>query len=82
MVLNNIINRIKSINSNIKFIGSFDDNNRRTGYWEEYYHGKLLRKGKYINGKKNGKWVYYVNDPYNYSFVALYKNGELLILKK
>jgi hypothetical protein len=34
MKINNIINKIKQINPEIKFVGEFDDNNLKTGYWE------------------------------------------------
>jgi antitoxin component YwqK of YwqJK toxin-antitoxin module len=60
MRLNNIINKIKEIRPNIKFVGSFDDNNLKTGYWELYYsNGNLRRKGNYINGKEDGYWESY-----------------------
>ena len=60
MKLNNIINRIKSINPNIKFVGEFDENNRKTGYWEHYYRsGKIDWKGNYLNGKYHGYWEEY-----------------------
>ena len=49
MQLNNIFNRIKQINPNIKFIGQFDDNNQRIGYWEQYYS----------NGNRHGYFVWY-----------------------
>ena len=63
MKLNNLINRIKQINSNIKFVGEFDNNNQRTGYWEEYWdNGNLRYNGNYINGLKDGYWEdYWVN---------------------
>jgi antitoxin component YwqK of YwqJK toxin-antitoxin module len=60
MNLNHLISKIKSINSNIKFLGSFDENNRRTGYWEEYHdNGDVYSKGNYINGEAEGYWEYY-----------------------
>jgi antitoxin component YwqK of YwqJK toxin-antitoxin module len=61
MKLNNLINRIKSINQNIRFVGEFDDNNLKTGYWENYYsNGNLCYKGNYLNGLRHGYWeVYY-----------------------
>ena len=68
MVLNNIINRIKSINSNIKFVGSFDENNQKTGYWEEYY----------FNGIKDGYWIFYYengNIRYKGNFIYGYRDG-------
>ena len=76
MKLNNIINRIKSINPNIKFVGEFDENNQRTGYWEFYYSkGNLSRKGNYINGERNGYWeVYYSNG--DIMWKGNYLNGE------
>jgi antitoxin component YwqK of YwqJK toxin-antitoxin module len=62
MNLNNIINRIKSINPNIKFVGSFDENNQKTGYWEYYYsNGKIRKKGNYLNGLEEGYWEIYYN---------------------
>jgi antitoxin component YwqK of YwqJK toxin-antitoxin module len=60
MKLNNIINKIKSINQNIKFVGEFNDNNLKTGYWEEYYsNGNLDSKGNYINSSRDGYWEWY-----------------------
>jgi antitoxin component YwqK of YwqJK toxin-antitoxin module len=60
MNLNNIVNKIKSISPNIKFIGSFDENNKKTGYWEEYYNnGKIYSKGYYLNGERHGYWEKY-----------------------
>jgi antitoxin component YwqK of YwqJK toxin-antitoxin module len=71
MKLNNIINKIKSINPNIKFVGEFDDNNQKTGYWE---NGKLWYKGNYKNGNQDGYWEgYYFNG--NLSWKGNYKNG-------
>jgi antitoxin component YwqK of YwqJK toxin-antitoxin module len=75
MELNNIISRIKSINSNIKFLGQFDENNQRTGYWEEYWdNGYISSKGNYINGKKEGYWeeYYYYG---NLAWKVNYLNG-------
>jgi antitoxin component YwqK of YwqJK toxin-antitoxin module len=66
MNFNNIINRIKLINPNIKFDGSLDENNLKTGYWEEYwYNGKIHSKGNYVNGIKHGYWE------------CFYENGNL-----
>ena len=77
MNINNIINRIKSINSNIKFVGQFDENNLKTGYWEVYWrNGKLWYKGNYINGNKEGYWVYYWDNG-NIRFKGHYKNGKI-----
>ena len=60
MILNNIINRIKQINPNIKFIGEFNENNQRTGYWERYLsNGNIIFKGNYLNGLKHGYWENY-----------------------
>jgi antitoxin component YwqK of YwqJK toxin-antitoxin module len=60
MKLNNIINKIKSINPNIKFVGQFDENNLKTGYWEVYWrNGKLYSKGNYLNGSLDGYWEAY-----------------------
>ena len=60
MKLNNLINRIKSINQNIRFVGEFDENNLRNGYWEEYWdNGKILSKGSYLNGLRHGYWKFY-----------------------
>ena len=60
MRLNNIINKIKQINPEIKFIGSFDENNQRTGYWEQYwFNSELNRRGNYINGLRDGYWEEY-----------------------
>ena len=62
MKLNNIINRIKEINPNIKlrFKGEFDENNKKHGYWEDYYvNGTLHSKGNYLNGFQDGYWEYY-----------------------
>ena len=90
MVLNNIINRIKSINSNIKFVGSFDENNQKTGYWEYYNsYGNLCYKGIYVNGIKDGNWEIYwsngnlrlkgkfENNFYNGYWEWYYPNGDL-----
>ena len=63
MNYNNIINRIKEINPNIKFVGEFDNYNQKIGYWEFYNrNGNLLLKGNYLNGLKDGYWdEYYAN---------------------
>jgi antitoxin component YwqK of YwqJK toxin-antitoxin module len=75
MNLNNIINRIKSINPNIKFLGSFNKNNKKTGYWEGYYFdGNIQSKGNYINGKKDGYWEEYYHNG-NLWYTGSYKNG-------
>jgi antitoxin component YwqK of YwqJK toxin-antitoxin module len=75
MKLNNIINKIKAINPNIKFVGEFDEKNLRNGYWEGYFsNGKIKWKGNYINGKKDGYWViYYFNG--NLMWKGNYVNG-------
>ena len=77
MNLNNIINRIKQINSNIiMFIGSFDDNNNKTGYWEYYFsNGNLEWKGNYVNGKRHGYWEDYFDNGKLYS-KGNYLNGK------
>jgi antitoxin component YwqK of YwqJK toxin-antitoxin module len=81
MELNNLINRIKSINPNIKFVGEFDSYNQKTGYWEWYHHnGNLWQKGYFINGKKEGYWQYYHSDG-KIMFKKNYKNGILHKLK-
>jgi antitoxin component YwqK of YwqJK toxin-antitoxin module len=73
MKLNNIINKIKSINSNIKFVGSFNDNNQKTGYWEKHYpNGKIKWKGNFKNGLKDGYWEIY------YSNGELYRKGHYI----
>ena len=62
MILNNIINRIKQINPELKFlfIGQFDENNQKHGYWGTYWgNGDIQSKGNYLNGKKTGYWNYY-----------------------
>jgi antitoxin component YwqK of YwqJK toxin-antitoxin module len=60
MKLNKIIERIKSINPNIKFGGSLDENNKKTGCWEDYYkNGKIYSKGYYLNGERHGYWEWY-----------------------
>ena len=62
MKLNNLINRIKQINPNIKlrFKGEFDENNQKTGYWERYHdNGNIWSKGNYLNGERNGYWESY-----------------------
>jgi antitoxin component YwqK of YwqJK toxin-antitoxin module len=63
MLLINIINRIKTINQNIRFVGEFDENNLRNGYWEEYWdNGKILSKGTYLNGLRHGYWEFYYDN--------------------
>ena len=77
MKLINILNKIKQINPEIKFKfkGEFDDNNKRTGYWEYYFdNGKVKRKGNYLNGKKDGNWEHYYENG-NISFTTNYLNG-------
>jgi antitoxin component YwqK of YwqJK toxin-antitoxin module len=63
MKLNNIINKIKSINPNIMFVGEFDDNNQKTGYWEvSWQNGYPHEHGYYLNGLKDGPWtIFYSN---------------------
>jgi antitoxin component YwqK of YwqJK toxin-antitoxin module len=75
MLLNNLIEKIKSISPNIKFVGSFDENNKRTGYWETYYtNGNPSRKGIYVNGKRDGNWeIYWSNG--NLMWKGNYVNG-------
>jgi antitoxin component YwqK of YwqJK toxin-antitoxin module len=59
----NVIARIKSINPNIKFVGSFNENNKKIGYWENYYsNGNLKSKGFYFNGLEDGYWEAYYNN--------------------
>jgi antitoxin component YwqK of YwqJK toxin-antitoxin module len=76
MRLNNIINKIKDIRPNIKFVGSFDENNQKTGYWEKHYkNGYLFSKGNYVNGKEDGYWeIYYTNG--NLMWKGNYVNGN------
>jgi antitoxin component YwqK of YwqJK toxin-antitoxin module len=75
MNINNLIKRIKSINPDLelRFVGEFDKNNLRTGYWEWYYpNGKLWYKGNFINGIQDGYWeFYYINGD-------LYKKGHYI----
>jgi antitoxin component YwqK of YwqJK toxin-antitoxin module len=73
---NNIINRIKLINPNIKFVGSFDVNNLKTGYWEYYWeNGKLWYKGNYVNGIQEGYWEWYWSNG-NIAWKGNFKNGK------
>ena len=54
---------------NIKAKGSFK-NDLKDGVWTERYtnkdfHGQeyyLYEKGNYVTGKREGKWIQYVND--------------------
>ena len=81
MFINNIINRIKQINTNIKFVGEFDDNNQRTGYWEEYWsNGKLYSKGHYFNGIQDGYWEEYYRNG-NIKYKGNFKNGTFNEIK-
>jgi antitoxin component YwqK of YwqJK toxin-antitoxin module len=75
MDFNNITNRIKSINTNIKFVGTFDDNNQKTGYWEEYYYdGNIESKGNFLNGIKHGFWEEFFSNG-KLAWKGNYKNG-------
>jgi uncharacterized protein len=43
--------------------GMIDEEDRRQGYWEEYYYdGTLKSKGSYLDGKKIGDWEFYSAD--------------------
>ena len=76
MKLNNIINRIKQINPEIKFVGTFDENNRRTGYWKKYYpNGDIWYNGNYLNGKPEGYWEGYWSNG-NLMYKGNYLNGK------
>ena len=52
---------------------------KEVGIWKLYkQNGSLYQKGKYINGKKNGKWLegfLFEDDLYN---IKIYKSGELI----
>jgi antitoxin component YwqK of YwqJK toxin-antitoxin module len=75
MNLNNIINRIKSISPNIIFVGEFDDNNQKMGYWEVYWDNDNLRsKGNYVKGKEEGYWEFYYSNG-NFEMKGNYLNG-------
>lgn len=53
---------------NIKYIGFYDKNEKRTGKWIYYNeNGKINRIEHYKNGKKNGKAIFY------------YQNGNLML---
>lgn len=85
MRFNNIINKIKSINTNINFIGSFDENNLKTGYWETRYNGLVSTRGYYLNGLKHGNWKYFYNNfllVWNCDFYYGKKNGLCVLLNQ
>ena len=47
-------------------MNKYNENNKKHGYWEEYWeNGKLWDKGNYLNGKRHGYWEQY------------YPNGKL-----
>ena len=49
-------------------MNQYNENNEKTGYWEEYHsNGELYYKGNFINGKRSGYWEqYYYNDKFLY----------------
>jgi len=57
------LREIPTKNENGELLGYYNDNNKKEGYWEEYFHdGKIYSKGHYVNGKQHGYWEqYYVN---------------------
>jgi antitoxin component YwqK of YwqJK toxin-antitoxin module len=47
-------------NNTIIAKGKIDEEERRQGYWEEYYpNGEIKSKGKYVDGEKIDSWEYY-----------------------
>jgi antitoxin component YwqK of YwqJK toxin-antitoxin module len=75
---NIIINRIIEINSNIiKFVGSFDENNKKTGYWKCYYKNGTLQSNEYfLDGKRNGESIYYWRGSGNISAIGNYVDNR------
>lgn len=62
--------------TSLKSIGKADKDGNRIGKWVFYdRNGKLLRKGKYVNNKKNGKWKFYYENGNRMGFTH-YKHGE------
>ena len=60
-------------NGGIKYKLNNDINGNRTR--KEYYFGKMLFEGQYLNGKRNGKGKEYYHDG-NLSFERDYLNGK------
>ncbi len=43
--------------------GTFNAEGKLHGVWTSYdVNGKKLAMGKYVNGKKNGKWLFWTNN--------------------
>lgn len=56
-------------------INQYDLDGNKTGYWEDYWDGKLWTKGNYIGGKKEGIWETYHQNG-NLQTKGNYVNGE------
>lgn len=50
-------------NGTIEQQGTFNADGKLHGVWTSYdVNGKKLAMGKYVNGKKDGKWLFWTNN--------------------
>ena len=55
-------------------INKIDVNGKKQGYWDELFIDNIKSKGNYINGKKDGLWVFYDNKN-KITSIQSFKNG-------
>lgn len=56
-------------------INKIDVNGKKQGYWDELFIDNIKSKGNYINGKKDGLWVFYDNKN-KITSIQSFKNGK------
>ncbi len=59
----------------------FDPVTRQKTLQKKYRNGKLIEQGRFLNGHKNGTWVYYAPDS-TYEKREIYRNGKIIKRQK